>query len=94
MIFRATLRRTGSGLLGHVDDAHAPFADLLQQLVGADGLAGMPGDGWRLDGGASRAAAIQGSLLILYRLLLFSTMSPPFGLAATLVTELGSPVTF
>ena len=26
----------GSLLLGHVDDAHAPFADLLQQLVGAD----------------------------------------------------------
>ena len=24
------------GLLGHVDDAHAAFADLLQQLVGAD----------------------------------------------------------
>ena len=23
-------------LLGHVDDAHAPFADLLQELVGAD----------------------------------------------------------
>ena len=29
------------GLLGHVDDAHAPLADLLQQLVGADhGMAG------------------------------------------------------
>ena len=27
-------------LLGHVDDAHAPFADLLQQLVGADHGAG------------------------------------------------------
>ena len=24
------------GLLGDIDDAHAPFADLLQQLVGAD----------------------------------------------------------
>ena len=23
-------------LLGHIDEAHAPFADLLQQLVGAD----------------------------------------------------------
>ena len=33
MIFSATLRRTGCGLLGHVDDAHAAFADLLQQLV-------------------------------------------------------------
>ena len=28
------------GLLGHVDDAHAPFADLLQELVGADDRAG------------------------------------------------------
>ena len=27
-------------LLGHVDDAHAPFADLLEQLVGADHRAG------------------------------------------------------
>ena len=36
MIFRATLRRTGSRLLGQVDDAHAALADLLQQLVGAD----------------------------------------------------------
>ena len=36
MILRATLRRTGSLLLGHVDDPHAPFADLLQELVAAD----------------------------------------------------------
>ena len=28
------------GLLGHVDRAHAPFADLLQQLVGSDLRAG------------------------------------------------------
>ena len=27
-------------LLGHVHDAHAPFADLLKQLVVADGRAG------------------------------------------------------
>ena len=40
MILRATLRRTGSLLLGHVDDAHAAFADLLQQLVRADLRAG------------------------------------------------------
>ena len=36
MIFSATLRRTGLLLLGDVDDAHAPLADLLQQLVRAD----------------------------------------------------------
>ena len=36
MTFSATLRRTGSLLLGHVDDAHAALADLLQELVGAD----------------------------------------------------------
>jgi hypothetical protein len=32
-------------LLGHVNDAHAPFADLLQQFVGADLRAGFLGDG-------------------------------------------------
>ena len=31
-------------LLGHVDDAHAAFADLLEQLVGADERAGAFGD--------------------------------------------------
>ena len=36
MTLRATLRCTGCGLLGHVDGAHAAFADLLQQLVRAD----------------------------------------------------------
>ena len=36
MTLRATLRCTGCGLLGHPDDAHAAFADLLQQLVRAD----------------------------------------------------------
>ena len=36
MTFSATRRRTGSVLLGHVDDAHAALADLLEQLVGAD----------------------------------------------------------
>ena len=41
MIFSATRRSTGSFLLGHVDHAHAPFADLLQQLVGADLRAGL-----------------------------------------------------
>ena len=40
MTFRATLRRTGCSLLGDVDDAHAPLADLLHQLVGADDRAG------------------------------------------------------
>ncbi len=44
MTLSATLRRTGCDLLGHVDDAHAPFADLLQQLVGADLRAGTFGD--------------------------------------------------
>ena len=35
------------GLLGHEDDAHAAFADLLQQLVGADDRAGPLGNGGR-----------------------------------------------
>ena len=33
------------GLLGHEHDAHAAFADLLQELVGADDRAGPLGDG-------------------------------------------------
>ena len=41
MIFRATLRRDRLRLLGHVDHAHAPFADLLEQLVRADLRAGL-----------------------------------------------------
>ena len=44
MILSATRRRTGSLLVGHVDDAEAPFADLLQQLVGADHAPGSSGD--------------------------------------------------
>ena len=35
----------GLGLLGDVDDAHAPLADLLHQLVGADDRAGAFGGG-------------------------------------------------
>ena len=34
------------GLLGHEDDAHAAFADLLQQLVGADQRARVFGERW------------------------------------------------
>jgi hypothetical protein len=37
------------GLLGHEDHAHAAFADLLQELVGADHCAGALGDGRRID---------------------------------------------
>ena len=33
-------------LLGHVHHAHAPFADLLQELVGADQRAGLLGQRW------------------------------------------------
>ena len=36
MIFSATVRWTGSRLLGHEHHAHAAFADLLQELVGPD----------------------------------------------------------
>ena len=53
MTLSATLRLDRLGLLGHVDDAHAPFADLLQQLVRADLRAGLLGE--RLvDGGLDR----------------------------------------
>ena len=40
MSLSATVRRTGCGLLGHVDRAHAPLADRLEQLVRADDRAG------------------------------------------------------
>ena len=56
MIFSATLRRTGWRLLGHVDDAHAPLADLLQQLVGADDRAGALGQVRPLGCGRGRRA--------------------------------------
>ncbi len=36
MSLSATVRRTGCGLLGHVDRAHAPLADRLEELVRAD----------------------------------------------------------
>ena len=39
------LAADGLLLLGHVDDAHAPLADLLEQLVRADPRAGPLGDG-------------------------------------------------
>ena len=40
------LAADGLRLLGHVDQAHAAFADLLQQLVGADDRARAVRDGW------------------------------------------------
>ncbi len=40
MIFSATVALNRLGLLGHEDDAHAAFADLFKQLVGADDRAG------------------------------------------------------
>ena len=49
MTFRATLRRTGCDLLGDVDDAHAAFADLLPQLVGADDVTRALGEARRFD---------------------------------------------
>ena len=39
------------GLLGHVDRAHAAFADLLQELVGADDRAGALGCRRLIEGG-------------------------------------------
>ena len=50
MILRATVRCDRLGLLGHIDHAHAAFADLLEQLVGADLRAGALGE--RLVGGS------------------------------------------
>ena len=40
MIFKRNAAADRLGLLGHVDGAHAPLADLLEQLVGADDLTG------------------------------------------------------
>ena len=45
MIFERDRPLDRLGLLGHEDDAHAAFADLLQELVGADRIAGAFGDG-------------------------------------------------
>ena len=43
MSLSATVRLHRLRLLGHVDRAHAPLADRLQQLVGADDRAGLIG---------------------------------------------------
>ena len=54
----------GLGLLGHVDGAHAAFADLLQELVGADGRAELFGARrCPMCQGRRRGLAIRGSLL-------------------------------
>ena len=50
MILSATVPLDRLGLLGHEDDAHAAFADLLQQLVGADHRAGALGMGSMVEG--------------------------------------------
>ncbi len=61
--FRATSRRTGSGLLGHEDHPESALADLLQQLVRADDSAGPLGrgfiirDGQAGSGGFEKAAS-------------------------------------
>ena len=55
MSFSATTPLDRLGLLGHPDRAHAAFADLLQQLVRADGGAGTFGQGL-LDSGANAVA--------------------------------------
>ena len=60
MILSATLAPDRLGLLGHVDDAHAPLADLLEQLVRADDRAGAFGDHFVIVGRIqNRGAALQ-----------------------------------
>ena len=54
------MRRTGLGLLGHEHHAHAPFADLLQELVGANDRAGTFLDARLKDG----AAGIRGRFAV------------------------------
>ena len=51
------LAADGLRLLGHVDDAHAALADLLQQLVGADDRAGALGRARRVDASTVGAGA-------------------------------------
>ena len=48
--FQGHLAADGLLLLGHEDEAHAAFADLLQQLVGADDRAGPLGEAAPVDG--------------------------------------------
>ena len=45
----------GFSLLGHVDHAHAAFADLLQELIAADHRAGALGHGGHVKGGGDAA---------------------------------------
>jgi hypothetical protein len=48
--FQGHLALDRLGLFGHEDGAHAPFADLLQQLVRADHGAGLFGTGRQVNG--------------------------------------------
>ena len=65
MILRATRRRTGSVCSAMKTTPAAAFADLLEQLVVADAVAGFLGDGdgveGKVDGGAG-----SGQLLVLH----------------------------
>ena len=54
MTFSATLRFTGSDLLGDEDQAEAAFADLLPQNVGPDPRPGLFGDRRVIDRAANR----------------------------------------
>ena len=68
------------GLLGDIDDAHSPFADLLQQLVGADEGAGLlrwrSGRWWRRLGCREKSRPARADLQQLVDLLLRLEFSP------------------
>ena len=78
MIFRATRRLTGSFCSAMIDHAHAAFADLLQQLVGADLRARLFGDGLveSLVRQSRPEAAIQESFLLFVHAQQISTHAP------------------
>jgi len=56
----------GVRLLGHEDDAHAPLADLFEQLVRPDDRAGMLGDLGRVDGDVNGGDREEARLLVVH----------------------------
>ena len=82
MTLSATLRWTGSRLLGHEDGAHAAFADLLQQLVRADNRAGRFGGHGRIESRCwFKQRLIQKTARCIVRLEQALDLSPQAGIA-------------
>jgi hypothetical protein len=85
----------GHGLLGHVDHAHAVFADLLHQLVGPDDRPGALGD-WARGQISGRVQVQSGTLEVISELLLIMQQRLNLGaevvIGTTTAIEIGQAI--